>query len=208
MINDMNAEKIGLLGGTFNPIHCGHLIIAESIRESFGLDKIIFIPSGLPPHKDVSEVSGAEHRINMVKLAIESNTKFEVSSMEADRKGYTYTIDTLTELKAGSDSTKRFIFIIGADNVPELVTWKNYRQVLEMCEFVAAYLPGINMDETKKSVEQLERDCNAKITVAPVPLIDISSTDIRRRVKEGRSIKYLVPEKVEEYIIRNNLYRG
>lgn len=201
-------KKIGLLGGTFNPIHYGHLIIAEQIRELCGFDKILFIPSGMPPHKDVTQVTGAQHRLTMVKLAVESNPNFLVSTMEADRKGYTYTIDTLRELRSNYNIETRFYFIIGADNVPELVTWKDFKTVFGMCEFIATYRPGYDTKSTSLLIDQLEKDYLAKITLVPMLLIDISSTDIRKRVVEGRSIKYLVPEKVEEYIYKNNLYRG
>ncbi len=200
--------KIGLLGGTFNPIHYGHLIIAEQIRELFEFDNIVFIPSGIPPHKDINKVMGAQHRLAMVKLAVESNPNFWVSDVESNRKGYTYTIDTLRGLRSTYEGETRFYFIIGADNVQELVTWKEFRKVFGMCEFIATYRPGYDIKCTSLLIDQLKKDYMARITLVPALLIDISSTDIRRRVMEGRSIKYLVPEKVEEYIFKNNLYRG
>jgi len=199
--------RIGISGGTFDPIHHGHLIAAQEIREKLNLDKILFIPVGDPPHKTDIEVTDSIHRLNMVKKAIEDNSYFEVSSIEVDRPGYTYTIDTLMELKEKYPENCKFYFIIGADTLPQLVTWKEYRKVFTLCQFVAVMRPGFNNEEIYNEARRLESCFSAKIDIIDAPLIEISSTDIRKRVRESKSIKYLVPESVEEYIYSNGLYR-
>lgn len=202
----MLVTKIGILGGTFNPIHNGHLIMAEEIRETFKLDKILFIPSGTPPHKSGDEVIDKEHRVNMVLEAIKDNKFFEKSRIEVERKGYTYTIDTLKELKASQKEDVLLYYIIGADVLYDLLNWKDYQLVLKECKFIAALRPGNESDKFERHVKYLKTNFEAKISKGYIPLIDISSTEIRKRVKEGRTIKYLVPESVENYIKKNKLY--
>jgi len=200
--------RIGISGGTFDPIHYGHMIIAEQIRESLELDKVIFIPSGLTPHKDITKVTPAEHRFNMVRAAVQTNSFFEVSRIEIEREGYTYTIDTVRQLNEIYGETARLFFIIGADVIPELLTWKDYEKLFKLCEFIAVLRPGFKKDDIMKEVEYLRSTYLAKIHIVDAPLIDISSTIIREKVKAGKSIKYLVPESVESYIIKNKLYLG
>lgn len=198
--------KIGILGGTFNPVHYGHLIVAEAVRDDFCLDRVLFIPSGMPPHKSIGEVADASHRFNMVKCAIDSNPYFEACHLEVDRTGYTYSIDTLTSIKSLYAGGTEFYFIIGADVVPELVTWKEFTGVLEMCSFIAILRPGHNTEAFKLQIDELTNRYQAKIIIAKAPLIDISSTDIRNRIIAGRTIKYMVPDCVEKYILDNGLY--
>jgi nicotinate-nucleotide adenylyltransferase len=202
----MLANKIGILGGTFNPIHNGHLIMAEEIRETFNLDKVLFIPSGNPPHKSSKEVIDKEHRFNMVSEAIEGNVFFEKSRIEVEREGYTYTIDTLKKLKKSQKENVLLYYIVGADVLYDLSKWKDYELVFKECEFIAALRPGSGIEDFEGHIEYLKTKYQAKIKKAYIPLIDISSTEIRKRVKEGRSIKYLVPESVENYIKENKLY--
>ena len=199
--------KIGIMGGTFNPIHYGHLIIAESVRESFCLDKVLFIPSGQPPHKPDSEVIDPEHRHEMVRRAVASNCYFEASRVEIDRKGYTYTINTLQSLREEYGREAELYFIIGADLLPELVTWKEFKNVFSMCEFIAVQRPGYDGKSFEEALEHLKMNFDLKLNLTEAPLVDISSSDIRRRCIGGKSIKYLVPEEVEEYIVTNGLYR-
>jgi len=199
--------RIGISGGTFDPIHYGHLIAAQEIREKLKLDKVIFIPVGDPPHKTDIKVTDSVHRLNMVRKAIESNSFFEASTIDIDRPGYTYTIDTLMELKDKYPENSEFYFIIGADTLPQLVTWKQYTKVFTLCRFAAVMRPGFASKEIYNEARRLERCFSAKIDIIDTPMIEISSTDIRKRVRESRSIKYLVPESVEEYIYANGLYR-
>ena len=201
-------KKIGIFGGTFNPVHNGHLIVAEAVREDFCLDRVLFIPAGTPPHKSISEVAEADHRYNMVKCAVDTNPGFEASHLEIDRMGYTYSIDTLTSLKASSAEEQDFYFIIGADVVPELITWKDYAKVFEMCSFIAILRPGYDREGFKLHINQLTNNYQANIVTAEAPLMDISSTNIRERVMTGRTIKYLVPDCVENYIFENGLYKS
>jgi nicotinate-nucleotide adenylyltransferase len=199
--------RLGISGGTFDPIHYGHLIVAEEIRETNGLDRILFIPSGKPPHKRNLEVSGAEQRFSMVEAAIRKNPYFEVSRIEIDREGYTYTVDTLEQLKEIYGRETKLYFIIGADVVHDLLTWKNYEKVFSLCEFIAVQRPGYTSSSFIKTVEDLETAYSAQIHTFIGPLIDISSTMIRERAASGKSIKYLLPEEVEKYILDNGLYR-
>lgn len=202
-----NIRKIGILGGTFNPVHFGHLIAAEAVREQFRLDRVLFIPVGTPPHKDNMEVIDARHRFEMVRLAVESNTYFEASRVEIDREGYTYSIDTLISLESMYEGEREFYFIIGADVVPELITWKDYRNVFKKCSFIAVLRPGRESENFLHNIEQMRDIHGARIFTAVAPLIDISSTGIRERTAAGNTIKYLVPDSVEQYILENGLYR-
>ncbi len=201
-----NVEKIGISGGTFNPIHIGHLMVAEMVRDSFGLDKVLFVPSGMPPHKNLSSVACAKHRFDMVKKAVEGNPYFKESRIEIDREGYTYTVDTLKNLREIYGNNASLYYIIGADVLNDLLTWKDYEEVLKICEFIAVLRPGNDMQAFEKQIEYLKQTYCAKIHFINTPLIEISSTEIRDRAKEGRSIKYLVPDAVEEYIKLNSLY--
>lgn len=197
--------KIGIMGGTFDPIHTGHLIIGEYARTTLNLDKIIFVPVGLPPHKDNSKVSTSSRRLEMTKLAINSNSYFYLSSIEVDRKEITYTIDTIKELKKIYKEDELY-FIIGGDSLFEIEKWKDFEQLIELCKFVVLERPG----RTKEEIEQkkIELKLSYKIELEKIysPLIDISSTEIRERVKNNLSIKYLVPESVEAYIMYHKLY--
>lgn len=198
--------KTGIFGGTFNPIHNGHLIVAESVREQFGLDRVLFMPSGQPPHKRDSEVIDPEHRFEMVRLAVESNPFFEASRMEIDRSGFTYTVNTLQELRAQCGDETEFYFIIGADVVPELITWKDFRQVFSLCEFIAVLRPGFDREAFMGEIGRISADYGAVIHTVGARLVDISSTEIRGRRMAGESIKYLVPDGVMEYIYKEGLY--
>lgn len=199
-------SKIGIMGGTFDPIHYGHLVTAEAVRDEFNLDKVIFVPAGNPPHKKARKVTAGQHRYMMTILATISNPKFEVSTIELTKKGYTYTIDTMREFKEMlPDST--FYFITGADAVLEILKWKDSEELLKICEFVAATRPGFDISELEKELNFIKEKHNKIIYKLEVPSLAISSTDIRRRVSEGRSIKYLLPEPVERYIYKNGLYK-
>lgn len=201
-------ESVGILGGTFDPVHYGHLIIAEAVREGFNLDKILFIPSGQPPHKDNSKVSSAVHRFSMLKAAIETNPCFDVSRIEVEREGYTYTVDTLTQLRDKFGRSVKLYFIIGADIVPELITWKEFKKVFDLCEFIAVLRPGNDITEFNTEIDRLKSEYMARIHTIEVPLIDISSTEIRKKVCGKKSIKYLVPDSVETYIKNHGIYWG
>jgi nicotinate-nucleotide adenylyltransferase len=200
-------KRIGISGGTFDPIHNGHLLIAEHARELFKLDIVLFIPSGMPPHKIGLEVSSAEHRMDMVREAVSTNPFFSVSDIETARPGYTYTIDTLETLRAMYEPSVKLYFIVGADVISDLLTWKSPDRVFSLCELVAVFRPGRSREDTfLREVERLRVEHGAVIHTAAAPVLEISSTVIRARVREGMSVKYMVPESVEEYIVRNKLY--
>lgn len=199
--------RIGISGGTFDPIHYGHLIMAEEIRDTFNLDKVVFVPTGRPPHKVISKISDVEHRYNMVCSAVSTNPDFSVSRIEMEGEGYVYTVDTITRLKNLYGNSTKLFFIIGADIVWDLPKWKDPMRLFSLCEFIVAFRPGYNRVEFEKEVDRLRKEYNAQISMADTPAIDISSTDIRERIHDNRSIRYLVPESVEEYIRKNGLYR-
>lgn len=197
-------QRIGIFGGSFNPIHMGHLIVAEEIRNALELDKVIFIPAGSPPHKLQSNLASAEDRYNMVKLAIQNNPGFEISSMEIERKGKSYSFDTLTELKNQCKDIDMH-FIIGFDTLKELHTWRNIQGIFNIVSFAVANR-GNEAIEIKQWIEERKKAYGGVIEYVPIPDIQISSTDIRKRIMDGRSIRYLVPESVEEYIKARGLY--
>lgn len=198
-------RKIGIMGGTFDPIHYGHLVLAEQIRTKFDLEKILFIPAGIPPHKQETNITCSTHRYFMTLLATITNPHFEVSRIEIDEKEISYTVNTIKKLKSIYSDAELY-FITGADALYELDTWKDLEGLLKMCNFIAATRPGF--DEKKLNEKKIflnEKYCT-NIIVTAVPALAISSTDIRNRVKEHKSIKYIVPDSVEHYIYKNNLY--
>lgn len=197
--------KIGVIGGTFDPIHNGHLIVAEYARTSLNLDKLIFIPSGIHPFKDNKSITEPKKRVDMISLAIDSNKYFEISPIEIHRKGTTYTIDTIMELKKEYNEDEIY-FIIGSDIIFEIEKWKSFEELIQLCKFILLYRPGKEEDHIDKKIEELYSAYKIQFEKVKSPLIEISSTEIRARVKNKLSIKYLVPESVEEYILKNNLY--
>ncbi|OPY57789.1 MAG: putative nicotinate-nucleotide adenylyltransferase [Pelotomaculum sp. PtaU1.Bin035] len=199
-------SRLGIMGGTFDPVHFGHLVAAEGARDVLGLEQVIFIPAGRPPHKPDCEITDPWDRYMMTSLAVASNEFFQVSSLEIDRSGPSYTIDTVQAIK-GLYPGAQIYFITGADAVLEILTWKNVERLLSLCCFVAATRPGYQLDELWEKLGVLIQFPKQDILSMEVPALQISSTDIRRRVREGRTIKYLLPEPVEEYIVKHKLYR-
>lgn len=197
-------KKIGLLGGSFNPIHTGHLLLAESARDQYGLDKILFIPAGQNPFKEL-DIKG-NHRLQMVELAIASNPCFEVLTIELDRPGMTYTIDTIEQVKKIYPDSE-FYFITGADIMFEITLWKGAPELLSSVNFITTFRPGYSHHKLDLRIEELEEIYSARIHKLFTSEMDIASSDIRGRVKNGYSIKYLLPDAVEHYIHENELYR-
>ncbi|MGO0123546.1 nicotinate-nucleotide adenylyltransferase [Desulfothermobacter acidiphilus] len=189
--------RLGLLGGTFDPIHFGHLAVAEAVFYEMNLDKVYFVPSRQPPHKR-RKVTPAEHRLAMVKLAVVSNPNFEVSTVEIERPGPSFTVDTVREFLQLYPQAEVF-FILGMDALAEFLTWHRVEELLTLCRFVVATRPGYS--GTSKVIR------GRKVTVLPVPGVAVSSTEIRERVRAGKPIRYLLPEAVEEYIHIRGLYR-
>jgi len=196
--------KIGILGGTFNPIHIGHLIVAEHIREFFPLDKVIFIPAGVPPHK--KHVETWNDRFNMVNLSIMTNPNFLVSSIEIEREGNSFTIDTIKILKYNYVNDDLF-FIIGADSLLDLKNWHKFDELLKLVKFIVVGRECISEKSILDNIEQLKSSYGSNIYYLWAPLINVSSTEIRKKVNNNKSIKYLVTESVENYINEHELYK-
>jgi nicotinate-nucleotide adenylyltransferase len=196
------------MGGTFDPIHYGHLVTAEAARTDFGLEAVIFVPSGSPPHKAGQALTPAHHRHQMVVLAVASNPWFRVSRVEIDRPGYSYTVDTVREFQHQYGGDAEFYFITGADAIQEILAWHRVDELLARCQFIAATRPGYHLQSLGQVLGKLSPEQRLRIHLLEVPALAISSTDVRQRVRSGRSIKYLVPEAVEQYIFDHGLYRG
>lgn len=201
-------SRIGLMGGTFDPIHFGHLYIAECSRFKFNLDKVLFIPTGKPVHKKRTDIVNSSHRLMMTRLAVDSNRHFEVSAIEMERLGPTYTVDTLKQLHNDTGGTNEYYFITGADAILEIFTWKDVNHIFDLCQFIAVTRPGISLDGLNQMLQNLSEDQREKIHIHETSGIFISSTEIRERVRTGEPIKYLLPDDVEKYIAENNLYLG
>ncbi|MDK7377309.1 nicotinate-nucleotide adenylyltransferase [Peptoniphilus harei] len=198
-------KKYGIFGGSFNPIHYGHLMICEYIKEEMGLDKVIFIPTGNPPHKEL-ELS-AKDRYEMVRLAISPNPDFEISDIETTRVKKSYTVDTIRELKKIYKEEKLY-FLIGLDSLFQLKTWMKIRDLSQEIEFVVALRPGyLDREEINKEIDFLRENFGTKINLIKTPLYEISSTDLRDRIREGKSLRYLIPKKVLDYIEESGFYK-
>ena len=198
--------RVGILGGTFDPVHLGHLIVAEEARVRLELDRVIFIPTGHPWLKQHQPVASGADRLRMVELAIVSNSAFQVSSNELDRSGPTYTVETLQELtkELGSDAVLHFI--MGMDTLEQFARWKEPEKLLNLCHLAIVNRPGHQGVDVNDLVKRYPQ-AGTRLTLLSVPRIEISSTEIRQRVAEGISIRYLVPDAVEGYIGQYKLYR-
>jgi nicotinate-nucleotide adenylyltransferase len=192
------------MGGTFDPVHVGHLVTAEAARAAFDLDEVRFVPTGRPWMKADSPVSAPEHRYLMTVIATAANPRFSVSRIEIDRTGPTYTVETLQQLLREADGEVDLFFITGADAMLEILQWKDPGEVLALAHVIAATRPGYDLARFEADA----RTTHPRVSVMDIPALAISSTDIRRRVAAGEPIRYLVPEGVEAYIRKTGLYRG
>lgn len=221
-------QRIGLFGGTFNPIHTGHLLIASELRERFSLDSVIFIPAGIPPHKKKKEVINPFHRLRMVELAVAPYKYFTVSSIEVYRHGPSYSIDTVRALQNETGDSAELFFITGIDAFLEISTWKHADRLLGLCNFIVIQRPGYRFDELKgiglpallgvssSELESLDRGEISRLSITMtaksslylerITPCDISSTELRRLIHDGKEVKNLLPEKVMSYIIDQGLY--
>ena len=197
--------RIGILGGTFDPIHLGHLLIAEESRISLGLDQLLFVPAGRPWLKEGQPLTEAFHRVCMVELAIASNHRFQVRRNEVDRPGLTYTVDTLEELRSELPAGAELYFILGMDAFESFHLWKEPDRILELCRLVVVSRPGY-ADEERDELLARYREHGDRICLLPVHSVDFSATEIRRRAAQGISFRYQVPEAVEAYIMERGLY--
>jgi nicotinate-nucleotide adenylyltransferase len=187
--------KIGILGGTFNPIHLGHLILAEEVHEKLKLDRVIFVPVYLAPHKDNTDIITASDRYKMIKLAIKPNKNFKVSNIEIKRNGKSYTIDTLREFKNIYPDDELY-FIIGSDLLKYLEEWKDLNEIIKMVKFIVATRPGYALEKIPPYISTI-----------PIRAVDISGFEIRQAIREKRSFRYLVPDLVFKYINKKRLYQ-
>jgi len=190
------------MGGTFDPIHHGHLVAASEVGSRFGLDEVIFVPTGQPWQKTAREVTSAEHRYLMTVIATASNPRFTVSRVDIDRGGPTYTTDTLRDLTALMPQTDLF-FITGADALADIFTWRNASELFDLAHFVGCTRPGYGMDPSS-----LEGIPGERITILEIPALAISSTECRERRAKGEPVWYLVPDGVVQYIAKHKLYEG
>ena len=202
--SDGEIARLGIMGGTFDPIHLGHLLCAEQARERFALDGVLFVPAGNPVRKAGKHLLDPERRFKMVQMAISSNESFDVSRIEIDREGLTYTVDTLTAMRGLFPNNVRFYFITGADAIWDILTWRRARELAELATFVGATRPGFDLEGAMRA--HADSDVGFDVRYLEIPLMAISSSDIRERVKDGRSIRYLTPDAVCDYISENNLY--
>jgi nicotinate-nucleotide adenylyltransferase len=189
--------KLGIFGGTFNPPHMGHLIVAEHVRTELNLDRILFLPAAIPPHKLTDEIISANHRVAMLRCALEGNEHFEISDIEIERGGLSYTVDTLRQLKQRGED--ELFLLIGMDNLLEFHTWKSPEKILQLATVVVMTRPGFDSENVPPKMKD-------HVTICPVPEIGIASREIRLRVRDGQTVRYLVSDSVAEYIRQHKLY--
>ncbi|OFM02222.1 nicotinic acid mononucleotide adenylyltransferase [Corynebacterium sp. HMSC06D04] len=195
-----SPQRIGIMGGTFDPIHNGHLVAASEVAYRFQLDQVVFVPTGQPWQKEGRDVTAAEHRYLMTMVATASNPRFTVSRVDIDREGPTYTIDTLRDLRELFPDAELY-FITGADSLASIMSWHDWEVMLEMANFVGVTRPGYEL-----SKDMLPLESQTGIELIEIPAMAISSTDCRKRAGEGEPVWYLVPDGVVQYIAKNNLY--
>lgn len=195
------ASRIGIMGGTFDPIHHGHLVAASEVADRFDLDEVLFVPTGNPWQKADREITAAEDRYLMSVVATASNPRFSVSRVDIDRGGPTYTLDTLRDLREQFPDAKLF-FITGADALSSIMSWRHWEEMFELAEFVGVTRPGYELTE-----EMLPEEIQRRVHLIEIPAMAISSTDCRKRAQEGRPVWYLVPDGVVQYIAKNRLYQ-
>ena len=202
---DAARERIGIMGGTFDPIHMGHLVAAEEVRARLGLSRVIFMVAGDPPHKSKRTVSASEDRFSMTERAIASNPEFSASRLEIDRNGPTYTVDTMLALKRLYPDADLF-FITGADAVFEIIGWDRADLLADLVTFVGVSRPGYDISHQRDEYDI--RTSRFKIVFLEIPALAISSTDLRERMRSGLPIRYLTPDPVVDYIHEHGLYKG
>ncbi|MEX0643495.1 MAG: nicotinate-nucleotide adenylyltransferase [Pirellulales bacterium] len=199
--------RLGLLGGTFDPVHYGHLLAAEHCREACGLDRVWFVPTAIAPHKSGVAASPAADRIEMLRLATGGTEAFEVSTIEMDRGNVSYTIDTLGAVRAARPDAELFL-ILGGDSLVDFPTWKDPAAICRLATLVVVGRPGADLPDAGRLASQLPREAapHVRLVTVAMPLVELSSREIRRRVAAGMSIRYQTPRAVEEYIRAHGLY--
>ena len=203
------TRRVGVLGGTFDPVHYGHLVIAEEVYAALDLAEMVFVPAGHPPHKPESLLAAAHHRLAMLELAVAGNPHFSISRVDLERPGPSYTVETLRLLRQQWGEQTALYFLIGWDSLEDFLTWRDPAGILEHISYlVAVRRPGYTEESGyRASLEARLPGMMQRLLVVPAPQLEISSTDLRERVAEGRPIKYQLPERVEQYIEQYNLYQ-
>jgi nicotinate-nucleotide adenylyltransferase len=199
-------RRIGVFGGTFDPVHLGHLAVAAEVRRAMNLADFIFMPAGQPYFKNLKNISDSQHRLNMLRLALQDKPFYSISQLELERPGPTYAVESMSKMKAGLKAGEELYFILGWDALMNLPKWREAARLIEICRIVAVPRPGFSQPD----IAQIEKELTGiarRCTILERPLIDISSSAIRRRVAEGLPIAKMVPAAVEEYIHANSLYR-
>ena len=199
-------KKVGIMGGTFDPIHYGHLILAQNALDTFSLDEILFVPSGTPWLKESTKVLSKNKRVSMTGMAIEDNPDFALSTIEIDREGNSYSYETVEELKRMQPKTD-FYFIMGADSLLEIERWKHPDRLMAECTLLVAVRDDCDREGLEKQIIYLTDKYQADIRILPANRIDISSTKIRRMIREGKSVRYMLPDQIIRFIQKNHLYR-
>ncbi|MCL4543299.1 MAG: nicotinate-nucleotide adenylyltransferase [Chloroflexi bacterium] len=199
-------KRLGILGGTFDPVHLGHLAIAEEARVRLGLSSVVFIPAREPPHKTGRPLTAAQHRLTMLELAIASNPSFQISTLELERPGLSFTVDTLQAFRERESEDTLLHFIAGTDALHELTSWHQPRHILQLCTFVVVHRPGVDPPDIKELTAALP-ELATRLLFVEGPRFDLSATELRKRIRRGLPIRYQVPEEVREYIERHGLYR-
>ena len=200
-------KRYGIVGGTFDPIHNAHLYIAYEAKERLNLDEVIFMPAGIQPFKVGNKITDSDLRYKMIEMAIEPYKEFSVSSYEIQKEGISFTYETLEYLKNKFEEDDEIFFISGADCLISIERWKEVSKIFSLCTFVVFTRGGFDADEIRNKKEEVEKIYGKEIIVLELNELEISSTDIRRRVKDGKRIDFFVPEKINKFIVENNLYR-
>lgn len=202
-----SVKRLGVLGGSFDPVHTAHLLMAETVREALSLDLVLFVPTGVQPLKQGRPVTPAEHRLRMLELALEDNPHFGISRVDVDREGPSYTVDTVRQLREewGGEALQMW-FIVGADSLASFPRWRDPAGILSQTRLAVVRRTGVSVD--MPVLEQRLPDIAASVDWVVAPLVEISATDIRQRVAAGHSIRYRVPEAVRKYIEAQELYEG
>ncbi len=206
MNNISYQKKTGILGGTFNPVHIGHLVLAQNAMEYCGLDKVLFIPSGCSYLKDPDEIADVTHRVNMTGLAIKNNERFELCTVEAEREGNSYTYETLDILNSADPDT-RYYFIVGADTLMFMENWKEPARIFSSCSIICAMRDGLDAGILNDKAQSLKERFGADIILMEIPEIAVSSSTVRELLLDGKSARYYLDDAVIDYITRNGLYR-
>lgn len=203
---DGAPRRLGIMGGTFDPVHIGHLACAEQAREAYGLDAVVFVPAGVPVFKKGRSITSAQDRLAMCRLSVASNPTFDVSALEIERAGDTYTVDTLRELRAHYPDNVELSFITGADAVVHIVKWRESAAIADLARLIAVTRPGYALSDERK--REIEEQGSFEVAYLEVTALAISSSDLRNRVEQGHSIRYLTEQSVFDYVSDHGLYRA